>query len=129
MTTKKTTRSKRKKTADADSVRLRRFLYLWLPVICLALIVFYATALDPSKPTGVTAEASLVGKIKPAGAQSTSNIYTIKLGNGEETEIFIPEKKAPGPGGRIVVEEYATFIFKKKTYHYLRTLDNPKESK
>ncbi len=112
------------KTADPDRVRLIRFLYLWVPVICIVLIAFYAATLDPSKPTGRTAEANLVGNSASGGPQSTSSTFRIKLDNGEETEVFIPEKQVPPPGSRIVVEEYTTSLLKKKTYRYLRTVNN-----
>jgi len=102
------------KTADEDRTRLRRFLFLWVPIICIVLIAFYASALDPSKPTGRTMGANLIGK-------DASATYRIKLDNGEETAVFIPEKLAPPPGSRLVMEEYTTALLKKKTYRYLRT--------
>jgi len=124
-TTKGPARPKKggRKAVDADRTRLRRFLFFWTPIICIVLIGFYATALDPSKPTGRTMEAIVTGKDGSAtGPSATSSTYRIKLQNGEETALFIPEKQAPSPSGRIVVEEYTTTLFKKKTYRYLRTL-------
>jgi len=127
--TKKTVRSKDgTKAADPDRARLRRFLYLWLPVICIVLIAFYAAVLDPSKPTGRTIETILIGKSASGGPQSTSSTFRIKPDNGEEAEVFIPEKQVPPPGSRIVVEEYATSLLKKKTYQYLRTINNSNPS-
>ncbi len=111
------------KTVDHDRTRSRRFLYLWLPVICITLIAFYAAAFDPSKPTGSTIQATLIGKSAAGGAQSASSIFRIKLDNGEETDVFIPEKQAPSPGSRIVVEEYTTYLLKKRSYQYLRTMN------
>ena len=107
------------KIADADRTRLRRFLFLWAPIICIVLIAFYATALDPAKPTGRTMGANLIGKDASASGQSASTAYRIKLDNGEETAVFIPEKQVPPPGSRLVMEEYTTALLKKRTYRYL----------
>jgi hypothetical protein len=111
------------KAVDADKTRLRRFLFFWTPIIAIVLIGLYATALDPAKPTGRTMEATVTGKVRAAAGQSAASAsYKIKLQNGEETVLFIPEKQVPSPSGRIVVEEHTTTFLKKKTYRYLRTL-------
>lgn len=124
--TKRSGRAKgQAKSADMDRVRLRRFLYLWLPLICIVLIAFYAAALDPPKPTGKTVEVALIGNSETGKTPSASSIFRIRLASGEEAEVFIPEKKVPPPGGRIVVEEYTTWLLKKKTYRYLRTSGGP----
>lgn len=126
--TKRSVSSKKiAKNIDTDRTRLRRFLYLWLPFICIVLIAFYAAALDPAKPTGVKVQAALVGA--GTSPQSTSSNFKVKLDSGEETEIFIPEKQIPPPGSRIVMEEYATFLLKKRSYRYLHIADTSKPSK
>lgn len=111
------------KTVDADKTRLRRFLFFWTPIIGIVLIGLYAAALDPSKPTGRTMEGTVTGRDASAAGQSAASAtYRIKLQNGEETTLFIPEKQVPSPSDRIVVEEYTTALLKKKTYRYLNTL-------
>jgi len=102
-------------------------LFFWTPIIAIVLIGLYAAALDPSKPTGRTVEATVIGRDAAAAGQSAASAtYRIKLQNGEETSLFIPEKQVPSPSGRIVVEEYTTTLLKKKTYRYLRTLPTGK---
>lgn len=126
--TKRSVSSKKiAKNTDTDRTRLRRFLYLWLPFICIILIAFYAAALDPAKPTGVKVQAALVGA--GTSPHSTSSNFRVKLDSGEETEVFIPEKQLPPPGSRIVMEEYATFLLKKRSYRYLHIADTPTPSK
>jgi len=128
-TAKRPARSKKDgpKAVNADKVRLRRFLFFWTPIIGIVLIGLYAAALDPSKPTGRTMEAAVIGKDASAAGQSAASAtYRIKLQNGEETTLFIPEKQVPAPSGRIVIEEYTTTLLKKKTYRYLNTLPQGK---
>ena len=123
MAKKVTGTAKPKKRVDAsneDVRRLRRFLFLWVPIIVIVLAGVYAAALDPAKPTGRTMEASIVGKETTAGGQSSSAMFRVRLDNGEEAVIFIPERQAPMPPGRVVVEEYMTTLLKQKTYRYLR---------
>ncbi len=102
-------------------------MFFWTPIIAIVLIGLYATALDPSKPTGRTMEATVTGKdVSATGQSAASAMYRIKLQNGEETTLFIPQKQVPSPSGRIVVEEYTTTLLKRKTYRYLTTLPTGK---
>ena len=113
-------RMSRVAASDSDRTRLRRFLFLWAPIIVIVLVGIYAAALDPAKPTGKTMEASIVGKETTAGGQSSSAMFRVRVDNGEEAVIFIPERQAPAPSGRVVVEEYTTTLLKKRTYRYLK---------
>jgi hypothetical protein len=122
-------RKGRVETSDDDRTRLRRFLFLWAPIIVIVLVGFYAVALDPAKPTGRMMEASIVGKEPTAGGQSSSAMFRVRVDNGEEAVIFIPEKQAPTPPGRIVVEEYTTTLFKKRTYRYLKNRTGQESSR
>lgn len=99
---------------DAGKARMKRFLYLWVPIICLVVIGFYASALDPPRPTGKVMKGS-IAEIKRSSQQPGSVLYKIKLETGEEIEIALPEKEKPA-GSEVVVEEYSTAFFKKKTY-------------
>jgi hypothetical protein len=123
MAKKGTGTAKRKNTvgtSDDDRRRGRRFLFLWAPIIVIVLVGIYAAALDPAKPTGKTMEASIVGRETTAGGQSSSAMFRVRVDNGEEAVIFIPERLAPVPSARVVVEEYTTTLLKKRTYRYLR---------
>lgn len=123
-TTRKTANpEKGRGAADPEQARYKRFLYLWVPVISIVLIFVYAAALDPSKPTGATIGASLIGKSTKEGTQPPSSVYRVLLDSGEETEVFIPENLVPPPGGRIFLEEHVTTLFKKRSYQYLRASD------
>jgi hypothetical protein len=99
---------------DAGKARMKRFLYLWVPIICLVVIGFYASALDPPRPTGKVMKGS-VTEIRKSSQQPGSVLYKIRLETGEEIEIAIPEKEKPA-GSEVVVEEYSSTFFKKKTY-------------
>ncbi len=122
-------RKSRVEASDDDRRRLRRFLFLWAPIIVIVLAGLYATALDPARPTGRTMEASITGKEPAAGGQSSSAMFKVRIDNGEETVIFIPERQTPPPPGRIVVEEYTTTLLKKTTYRYLRNLTEEQGSR
>jgi hypothetical protein len=113
-------RKNRTAHSDTDRTRLRRFLLLWVPIIVVILAGVYAAALDPANPTGRTMEASVIGRETTVGGQSSAAMFRVRVDNGEETVIFIPEKQAPTPPGRVVVEEYTTTLLRKKTYRYLR---------
>lgn len=97
-----------------DKTRMRRFLFLWLPLICLVLIGVYASALDPPRPTGRLIKGS-VAEIKRSSQQPESVLYKIKLETGEEIEIPVPKNQKP-VGNQVVIEEFSTTLLKKKTY-------------
>jgi len=99
---------------DAGKARMKRFLYLWAPIICLVVVGFYASALDPSRPTGKVMKGS-VAEIKRSSQQPGSVLYKVKLENGAQVEIAVPEKEKPA-GNEVMVQEYSTVFFKKKTY-------------
>ena len=93
---------------------MKRFLYLWLPIICLAIIGVYASALDPMRPTGRMIKGSVM-EIKRSSQQPGSILYKIRLETGEEIEIAVPEKNKPA-GSEVMVEEFSTVLLKKKKY-------------
>ncbi len=99
---------------DAERSRTKRFLYLWIPLICLVIIGVYASALDSPKPTGKVMRGSVL-EIKRSSQQPGSMLYKIRLEGGEEIEIAVPEKEKPS-GSEVVIEEYSTRLFKKKSY-------------
>ncbi|HNT44791.1 MAG TPA: hypothetical protein PKN85_10020 [Syntrophorhabdaceae bacterium] len=115
-------RMSRVAASDSDRTRLRRFLFLWAPIIVIVLVGFYVVALDPAKPTGRTIEASVIGKEEAAGGPSSTSMFRVRFDNGEEAVMFIPERQVPPPPGRILAEEYTTSLLSKRTYRYLRAV-------
>lgn len=93
---------------------MKRFLYLWVPIICLVVIAFYASALDPSRPTGKVVKGNVM-EIKKSSQQPATALYKIRLETGEEVEIAVPENNKP-PGSQVMLEEFSTTLLKKKTY-------------
>jgi hypothetical protein len=110
-------RDKKPVRAVDDRARSRRFLFLWLPVIIVVIIAFYAVAMDPPQPTGRMVKAQVIEKDKSIQPQ-VPQFYRIRLENGEETSIAIPEKEDPRPLKDVLVEEHSTRFFKKKSYQY-----------
>ncbi len=119
------TARKAKKTVNAhsDRSRTRRFLFLWVPVICLVLIGVYASALDPPRPTGRTIKGTVI-EIKRTSKQPMSVLYRIKLETGEDVEIEVPEKKKPA-GSEVVVEEFSSLLLKNKRYEVKTAANRP----
>lgn len=112
MASKKTRQPTRK--TDAERSRTKRFFYLWVPLICLVIIGVYASALDSPKPTGKVMKGSVL-EIKRSSQQPGSLLYKVRLESGEDIEIPVPEKEKPS-GSEVMVEEYSTTFFKKKSY-------------
>lgn len=102
------------KRTDAEKARAKRFIYLWVPIICLVIIGVYASALDPMRPTGRVIKGSVM-EIKRSSQQPMSVLYKIRLETGEEVEIAVPEKSKPA-GSQVMVEEFSTALLKKKRY-------------
>ena len=102
------------KRTYAEKARTKRFLYLWVPIICLVVIGVYALALDPMRPTGKIMKGSVL-QIKRSTEQPGTVLYKIRLETGEEIEIAVPEKNKPA-GSEVTVEEFSTALLKKKKY-------------
>ncbi|MBP1748680.1 MAG: hypothetical protein H6Q52_1219 [Deltaproteobacteria bacterium] len=103
----------------SDQMRMRRFLFLWVPIICLVLIGVYASALDPPRPTGRLIKGSVI-EIKKSSQQAMSVLYKIKLETGEDIEVAVSETNKPA-GSEVMVEEYSTVLLKKKSYEIQQT--------
>jgi len=113
---------KKRGTAAADAKRLRRFLFVWAPVIVITLALVYALSFDPIKAASRTEIVGALEEEQSAGAIGVS-VYGVKLADGRSIRVGISEKGAYRMGRRLAISESETLLFRRKVYEFVRFLD------
>ena len=118
--------SKRKESSqygDAERRRGRRFLFVWLPIILVALGLFNVLVFDPPKPIGQPLPGISRDAEKTRSGEEMGKTYTVILDDGR---IVKPDGLPMGslePGRRVLIQEKRTRIFKRKTFSFIRYLE------
>lgn len=105
---------------SAEQRQGRRFLFVWLPVIVVVVLLFYAFAFDPPKPFG----QPVPGKSKQ-GEQSQSGdtvgkAYVIALDDGRTVKLDGTQMGILEPDRRVLVQENVTLIFKRRSFTFVQ---------
>jgi hypothetical protein len=121
---KTSVQSKRQKKSDySDKKRLRRFLFIYTPIIVITLGFIYASSFDPVKPASrIEVEGTILEVVASSGG-AAQDAYRIKLSNGNIVTVSGHEKKDINKGARVLVEENETLLFKRKLYQFIRFVD------
>lgn len=122
---KPVTRSKKqKKAASSDTKRLRRFLFLWLPIIIITSIFIYTFSFDPIKADSkIRIEGTIMETTQPSAGKWGDQTFPVKLSNGQIIQVNVPEKEGLKKDGRLLIEESTTLIFKRKLYRFIGFVD------
>ncbi len=103
--------------------RQHRFLFIWLPVIILVMLFFYALVFDPPRQVGQPIRGiSRVSKQAQLG-ESTGNAYRVVLDDGRIVTIEGSLMEPLKAGRLLLVQENITLIFKRKYFSFVRYLE------
>jgi hypothetical protein len=114
---------KQSKEDCSDKKRLRRFLFIYIPIIVITLGFIYASSFDPVKPALRMEVEGTILEVVASSVGVAQNAYRIKLSNGTVVTVSGHEKKAISKGIRVLVEENETLLFKRKLYSFVRFVD------
>ena len=116
--------SKKQKNRDySDKKRLRRFLFIYIPIIVITLGFIYASSFDPVKPASRMQIEGTILEVVASSGSVAQDAYKIRLSNGNIVTVSGHEKKDISKGTRVLVEENETLIFKRKLYQFIRFVD------
>lgn len=111
------------KYRDSDKKQGRRFLFVWLPIIIVAIVFFYALVFDPSRPFGQPIPGTSREAEQTRSGEAIGKTYTVVLDDGRMVK---PDGLPMGSleaGRRVLVQESITLIFKRKSFSFVRYLE------
>jgi hypothetical protein len=115
---------KRQKKSDySDKNRLRRFLFIYTPIIVITLGFIYASSFDPIKPASRIQIEGTILEIEVSSGGVAQDVYKVKLSNGNIITVSGDKKKDVNKGTRVLIEENETLLFKRKLYQFVRFID------
>jgi len=111
------------KYRDADKRQGRRFLYFWVPIIIVVLVIFYALVLDPPQPLGQPIPGTSRVPEKTQSGEAIGKAYTVVLDDGRIVKLDGYQMGSIEVGRRVLVQESITLIFKRKSFSFVRYLE------
>jgi hypothetical protein len=110
---------------DPEKRRVRRFFFVWVPVIVLVILSFYVLMFDPPRPVGQPIPGtSRDSNSKQAQlGESTGNAYMVVLDDGRTVTIEGSLMESLKAGRRVLVQENITRIFQRKYFSFVRYLE------
>lgn len=112
------------KYRDADKRQGRRFLFFWVPIIIVVLVFFYALVLDPPRPLGQPIPGTSRVAEKTQSGEAIGKSYTVILDDGRIVKLDGFQIGSLEAGRRVLVQESITLIFKRKSFSFVRYLED-----
>ncbi|HVO67500.1 MAG TPA: hypothetical protein VMT12_13570 [Syntrophales bacterium] len=133
---KKTSKQRRQETKEkgpskyrsADKNKGRRFLFIWLPIITVIIIFFYALVFDPPRPFGQPIPGTSRASEQTRPGESTVKTYIVDLDDGRMVELDGLQMGLLEAGRRVLVQERISLIFKRKSFSFVRYLEENNKS-
>jgi hypothetical protein len=101
----------------------RRFLFVWLPIIIVVLLCFYALAFDPSRPFGQPVPGTFKEGEQARSGEDAGKAYPVVLDDGRIVKLEGAQMGPIEPGRRLLVQENVTRIFKRKSFTFVRYIE------
>jgi hypothetical protein len=121
---RKTSHSGRRRDSSSRKGRSQTVVTVeWLGLVALILIFIGLLLFDPPHSTGNQVQGTLVGGDQTSSPLGSPGRYTVRLSNGQEIDIPIARTEGSHKKRDVMLEEYETYIFKRKTYSFLRFID------
>lgn len=111
------------KYGDADKRQGRRFLFVWLPIIIAVIVFFYAFVFDPPRPFGQPILGTSREDEQARLGEATGKAYMVILDDGRLVKIDGLQMGSLQAGHRVLVQESITLIFKRKSFSFIRYLE------
>ena len=111
------------KYRDSDRRQGRRFLFVWLPVIIVLVLSFYALVFDPPRPVGQPISGISRESEQARFGETTAKAYMVLLDDGRLVKIAGSQMGSLEAGRRVLVQENMTLIFKTKSFSFVRYLE------
>ena len=108
------------KYQNAERRQGRRFLFVWLPIIIVIVLFFYASVFDPPRTVGQPVPGTSREGEQAGSGDVTSKTYTVVLDDGRMVKLDGSQMGSLEAGRRLLVQENVTLIFKRKSFSFVR---------
>jgi hypothetical protein len=108
------------KYQNAERIQGRRFLFVWLPIIMVVVLLFYASVFDPPRTVGQPVPGTLREGEQTGSGDATGKTYMVVLDDGRMVKLDSLQMGSLEAGRRLLVQENVTLIFKRKSFFFVR---------
>ena len=105
---------------NAERRQGRRFLFVWLPIIIVVLLFFYASVFDPPRTIGQPVPGTLREGEQTGSGDATGKTYTVVLDDGRMVKLDSSQMGSLEAGRRLLVQENVTLLFKRTSFSFVR---------
>jgi hypothetical protein len=111
------------KYQNAERRQGRRFLFVWLPIIIVVLLFFYASVFDPPRPVGQPVPGTSREGDQTQSGEVTGKTYMVVLDDGRMVKLDSLQMGSLEAGRRLLVQENVTLIFNRKSFSFVRYIN------
>jgi hypothetical protein len=108
------------KYQNAERRQGRRFLFVWLPIIIVVVLLFYASVFDPPRPVGQPVPGTSREGEQTGSGDATGKTYMVVLDDGRMVKLDRLQMGSLEASRRLLVQENVTLIFKRKSFSFVR---------
>jgi len=101
----------------------RRFLFVWLPIIIVVSLFFYASVFDPPRTIGQPVPGTLREGEQTGSGDATGKTYMVVLDDGRMVKLDGLQIGSLEAGRRLLVQENVTLIFKRKSFSFIKYIE------
>jgi hypothetical protein len=111
------------KYQDAERRQGRRFIFVWVPIIIVVVLFFYAFVFDPPRPVGQPVPGTSREGEETRSGDATGKTYMVVLDDGRMVKLDGSQMGSLEAGRRLLVQENVTLIFKRKSFFFVRYIE------
>lgn len=111
------------KQHDAEKRQGRRFFFVWVPIIVIVILFFYAFVFDPPRSVGEPIPGTIKEAGKAGSGETDGKTYPVLLDDGRTVKVDSFQIGSLEPGKRLLVQENVTRIFKRKSFVFIRYIE------
>jgi len=108
---------------NPESRQGRRFFFVWLPIIILVVLLFYAFVFDPPQFVGQPVPGTFKENDQARSGEDAGKTYSVVLDDGRIVKLEGTQMGTIKPGRRLLVQENMTSIFKRKSFTFVRYIN------
>jgi len=108
---------------NPESRQGRRFFFVWLPIIILVVLLFYAFVFDPPQSVGQPVPGTFKENDQARSGENAGKAYSVVLDDGRIVKLEGTQMGPIKPGRRLLVQENMTSIFKRKSFTFVRYIE------
>jgi hypothetical protein len=105
---------------DAEKRQGRRFLFVWVPIIVIVVLLFYAFVFDPPRPVGEPIPGTLKEVDQAKSGEVSEKAYSVILDDGRLVKLDGFQMGSKESGKRLLVQENVSLLFKRKSFSFVK---------